>query len=158
MFPLPVFKLGHWFSPALSLCVCVWVCGWVGMCVCSVAQSCLTLVTPMAESCSPPGSSKSQSTGFFQVGILEWVALAFPGDPPDPGVEPASLLSPVLAIRFFTNSATWEAHTQPWSLDYYQLSWLRAVGLDQTCTTGFPQASAYRSQVVAFLSLHNPAS
>ena len=36
--PLPVFKLGHWFSPALSLCVC------------SVVQSCLTcdlLVWPL---------------------------------------------------------------------------------------------------------------
>ena len=32
-----------------------------------------------------------------------------PGDLPDPGTEPASLMSPVLAGRFFTNSATWEA-------------------------------------------------
>ena len=33
-----------------------------------------------------------------------------PGDLPDPGVEPASLMSPALAGRFFTTSATWEAH------------------------------------------------
>ena len=32
-----------------------------------------------------------------------------PGDLPDPGIEPASLLSPALAGRFFTTSTTWEA-------------------------------------------------
>ena len=31
-----------------------------------------------------------------------------PGDLPDPGIEPASLVSPELAGRFFTTSATWE--------------------------------------------------
>ena len=35
--------------------------------------------------------------------------LADPGDLPDPGVEPVSLLSPALAGGFFTISATWEA-------------------------------------------------
>ena len=33
----------------------------------------------------------------------------FPGDLPDPGIEPASLTFPALAGRFFTTSATWEA-------------------------------------------------
>ena len=32
-----------------------------------------------------------------------------PGDLPDPGIEPASLLTSALAGRFFTTSATWEA-------------------------------------------------
>ena len=32
-----------------------------------------------------------------------------PGDLPDPGIEPVSLMSPALAGRFFTTSATWEA-------------------------------------------------
>ena len=31
-----------------------------------------------------------------------------PGDLPDPGIEPSSLRSPVLAGGFFTSSATWE--------------------------------------------------
>ena len=31
-----------------------------------------------------------------------------PGDLPDPGIEPASLISLALAGRFFTTSATWE--------------------------------------------------
>ena len=39
-----------------------------------------------------------------------WSELPFPpsGDLPDPGIEPTS---PVLADRFFTASATWEAST-----------------------------------------------
>ena len=33
-----------------------------------------------------------------------------PGDVPDPGIKPASLLSPALAGGFFTTNTTWEAH------------------------------------------------
>ena len=40
------------------------------VCVCSVAQSCLTLCDPM--DCSPPVSS-----GIFQARILEWVAISY---------------------------------------------------------------------------------
>ena len=32
-----------------------------------------------------------------------------PRDLPDPGIKPASLMSPALAGRFFTSSAIWEA-------------------------------------------------
>ena len=32
-----------------------------------------------------------------------------PGDLPDPGVEPASLVSPAFEAKFFTTSASWEA-------------------------------------------------
>ena len=40
-----------------------------------------------------------------------WSGLPFPspGDLPDPGIKPASLTSLVLAGRFFTTSAIWEA-------------------------------------------------
>ena len=34
--------------------------------------------------------------------------LSTPGDLPNPGIEPASLASPVLSRGFFTTSATWE--------------------------------------------------
>ena len=40
----------------------------------------------------------------FQSRILERVAFPHPGDLPDPGIEPASLLPPALAGRFFTTS------------------------------------------------------
>ena len=32
-----------------------------------------------------------------------------PWDSPNPGIEPASLMSPTLTVRLFTTSATWEA-------------------------------------------------
>ena len=39
-----------------------------------------------------------------------WIGLPCPppGDLPDPGIEPASLLSPALAGSFFTTNTTWE--------------------------------------------------
>ena len=40
-----------------------------------------------------------------------------PGNLPDPGIEPVSLMSPELAGRFFTTSTTWEAQ-----LSFYFLS------------------------------------
>ena len=48
-----------------------------------VAQSCLTPCNPM--DCSLPGSSV---LGIFQARILEWVAISFSGDLPDPGIKP----------------------------------------------------------------------
>ena len=51
--------------------------------LCLVAQTCLTLVTPV----DPPGSSVH---GILQARILEWVAISFSGDLPDPGIEPRS--------------------------------------------------------------------
>ena len=43
-----------------------------------------------------------------------WSALPCPspGDLPEPGMEPVSLMSPALAGAFFTISATWEALTR----------------------------------------------
>ena len=40
-----------------------------------------------------------------------WSGLSFPhpGDLPDPGIEPMSIVSPALAGGFFTTSTTWEA-------------------------------------------------
>ena len=36
-----------------------------------------------------------------------------PGDLPNPGIEPVSLMSPALVGKFFTTSATWEAPHPP---------------------------------------------
>ena len=44
----------------------------MGVRVCLVIQSCLTLCDP--RHCSPPGSSVH---GIFQARILEWVAISF---------------------------------------------------------------------------------
>ena len=74
------------------------------VCVCLVAQSCLTLGNPL--DCSPPGSSVH---GIFHAIILEQVAFPAPGDLFHPRIKLMSLVSPALAGRFFTTSATWEA-------------------------------------------------
>ena len=50
-----------------------------------VAQSCPTLCDPM--NCSLPCSSVY---GIFQARVLEWVAISFSRDLPDPGIEPGS--------------------------------------------------------------------
>ena len=71
-------------------------------------QLCPTLCDPV--DCSQPGSSVH---GILQARILEWGACPPPGDLPDSGIEPASLLSPALAGEFFTTSFTWEAPSIP---------------------------------------------
>ena len=50
------------------------------------------------------------SKGFFRK--IYWSGFPFPppGDLPDPGIEPVSLTSPLMAGGFFTTSATWEAY------------------------------------------------
>ena len=52
--------------------------------------------------CSPPGSSVH---GILQARILEWAAISSCRDLPDPGIEPMSPVSPVLAGGFFTTEA-----------------------------------------------------
>ena len=49
----------------------------------------------------PPGSSVC---GIFQARIWSKLSFPAPGDLLDPGVEPASQASPVLAGRFFTTA------------------------------------------------------
>ena len=63
--------------------------------------------------CSWNSSGKNTGVGFHAIlqGYLS-----------DPGIEPVSLVSPALASRFFTISATWEAK-------YIILQFLRALNL-----------------------------
>ena len=67
-------------------------------------QSCPTLCDPIDR--GPPGSSVHET---LQAGILQWFAMPrppHPGDVPNLGTEPASLMSPALAGGFFTISTT----------------------------------------------------
>ena len=50
----------------------------------------------------------SLSMGFSRQEYWNGLPLPSPGDLPDPGIEPSSLMSPALAGRFFTISTTWE--------------------------------------------------
>ena len=58
--------------------------------MCALSQ--VRLCDPM--DCSLPGSS---DRGTSQSRILEWVAISYPGDLPNPGIEPTSPVSPTLA-------------------------------------------------------------
>ena len=102
--------------------VCVCACMRTCVCVCARAhacvsthvhslahvriQSCPALCKPL--NCSPSGSSV---LGIFQ---QYWSRLPFPtpGDLLNPGIERASVVSPALAGRFFSNGTTQEAQLQ----------------------------------------------
>ena len=70
---------------------------------------CLTLCYPV--DCSPPGSSVHRDSPGKNTGEY-WLSCPPPGDLPDPGIEPVSLMSPALAGRFFTTSTTLQAPTK----------------------------------------------
>ena len=82
----PAFNLSQHrvFSNESALCL---------RCVCEVAQSCPTLCDPV--DCSPPGSSVH---GFSRQEYWSGLPFPFPGDLPNPGIEPGS---PALAGAFF---------------------------------------------------------
>ena len=61
---------------------------------CLVSKLCLILLQP--QDCSPSGSSLH---GIRQTRILEWVAISFSRDLPNPGIE---CISPALAGKFCT--------------------------------------------------------
>ena len=50
--------------------------------------------------------------GFSRQEFWSGLPLPTPGDLPNPGIEPVSLVSPALASGFFITSTTWEAHHQ----------------------------------------------
>ena len=50
----------------------------------------------------------SLSVGFSRQECWSGLPRPSPGDLPDPGIEPMSLMSSALACRFFTASGTWE--------------------------------------------------
>ena len=61
-------------------------------------------VAPWIVACQAPLSME-----FSRQEYWNGLPLPTPGDIPDPGIKPVSLMSPSLADRFFTTSATWEA-------------------------------------------------
>ena len=55
------------------------------------------------------GCQTSLSMGFSRQEYWNGLPCPPPGDLPDPGIEPAPLMSVALAEKFFTTSTTWEA-------------------------------------------------
>ena len=65
----------------------------------------------MSDSFATPGTVAHQaslSMAFSRQEYWSGLPCPYPGDLPDPGIEPASLMSPALADGFFTTSTTWE--------------------------------------------------
>ena len=69
-------------------------------------QPCLALCDPM--DCNASGSSVR---GFSRQEYWSGLPCLPPGDLPDPGIEPESLISTAMAGGFFTTSAGWETPT-----------------------------------------------
>ena len=67
-------------------------------------QSCLALCDPKTVVHQPPLSMRFSRQEY-------WSGLLFPspGNLPDSGIEPTSLMPPALAGGFFATSATWDA-------------------------------------------------
>ena len=87
--------------------------------MCSLVNSIIVIVVIWSLSCGQLFCHPTDCTlpGSSVHGISQqehWSGLPFPppGDLPNPGIEPASFMSPALAGRFFTTSTTWEAHSQ----------------------------------------------
>ena len=123
---------------ALSACVvCV---------LAKLLQSCPTLCHTM--DCSPPGSSVH---GVVQARILEWVALPFSGDLPDPGIEPTSPVAPAFEVDSLPLSH--QGSAQPalgtqynccwnginWYLPFLQSKIFQPCSEFRTCWGGRPQ-------------------
>ena len=95
-------------------------------------QLCPTLCNPM--DCGLQGFFRQE----------HWRGLPFPppGDLPNPGIKPASLMSPALASKFFTTTATWETPSLHDSCIYLKI-WLSfKSSLNWWHHLWFPQHSA----------------
>ena len=74
------------------------------MCVCAQSLSYVQLfVTPWTVAYQAP-----LSMGFSGQDYWSGLPFSFPGDLPNPGIEPTSLAPPTLAGGFLTTRATWE--------------------------------------------------
>ena len=89
-----------------------WIIFLMCVCTCKVGFSRVQVFANLWTVCSPPGSSVH---GILQARTLESLAMfssrgsSPPGDLPNPGIKPSSLMYPELAGRFFSTSTTWEA-------------------------------------------------
>jgi len=81
-----------------TLCMCVHVC------VCEVGSVISDSATLWTITHQAPLSMR-----FFRQEYWNRLPCPPPGDLPDPGIKPASLMSPILTGGFFTISTTWEA-------------------------------------------------
>ena len=90
-----------WVKNRLPDVICLALClGCDCPCCCFVAKKFLTLCKPLDS--SPPDSSIH---GIFQARILEWAAISFSRDLPNPRIKPVSL---ALAGKLFISESPWK--------------------------------------------------
>ena len=85
---------------------------------------CAKLLQLSPALCDPMVCQAPLSMRFLRQEYWNGLPCSPPGDLPDPGIEPASLMSPALAGGFFTTSATWEIlylHMVMYMLQCYSL-------------------------------------
>ena len=102
----PVFLLFHHKLPicrsfGFEACMTLFNSTFTKCCLFSPAQLFVTPWTVVRQAPLSMGFSRQE----YWTGL--WCPP--PGDLPNPGIKPTSLMSPALAGRFFTTSATWEA-------------------------------------------------
>ena len=77
----------------------------VCVCVCARALSCDSFVAPWTGA-----RQASLSMGFSRQEYWSGLPFPLPGDLPDPGIEPVSLMSPALAGGFFATEPPGKPH------------------------------------------------
>ena len=77
------------------------------------------------------------------------------GDLPDPGINPVSPMSPALAERFFTISATWEA---PFLHHIDRIQLLEAVGLRSSFSCWVSAGAHFQLLEVSCIPCHRATS
>ena len=77
-----------------------------GMCACVLNHQ---IVSDYFATLWTVASQASLSMGLSRQEYWSGLPCPPPGDLPDPGIKPMSFMSPALAGKFFTTSATWEA-------------------------------------------------
>ena len=101
-------------------------------------QSRLTLYDTMNYS----PCQASLSLRILQERILKWLAIPTPGDLSNPGIEPESLMSSMLAGRFFTTSTIWEAPILHYPPCFFW-SQMPALSPKVICIPKFSRSSAH---------------
>ena len=96
-------ELTQYCKSTVRVCVCVCVC----VCTLSHFSRVQLFATLQTVALQAP-----LSMGFSRQENWHGLPCAPPGHLPNPGMEPSSLMSPVLAGRFFTTRATWETLNQ----------------------------------------------
>ena len=116
LFPWETDLRKHWHDLHQRMfCPCSLL---MGGCVQSLSHV-LLFVTPWTVACQAPLSMSFCRKEY-------WSGLSFPspGDLPDPGIKSTPLVSPALAVRFFTTSARWEFNGAISYIEVFKPSWV----------------------------------